>query len=330
MNSNTKNAIDVVIPIYNGEKFILQALESVTNQTLSPNKIIVVDDGSTDGSYSLVSEYAKNSKIEIQIVKKENGGLSSARNAGIKESNAEFIAFLDVDDVWINDKLREQIDIFKKTKFQNLALVYCNYDVIDINGSIKYKNYKAPLDKKRMRGMVFEKLLERNQITGSGSGVLIKREVFATVGLFDENLKYAEDWDMWLRITEKFEVDFVENVLVHIRKHEENMTSDTARTFENEIYFYNKWMSTIEGRYKIPLIWSDKITYRIITNIHKVNLLKILKNKLETKRYVALFRIGFGSFFLYLPVFLIRQIFNLIFYPKYISILFGIIKHKGK
>ncbi|MEK7564207.1 MAG: glycosyltransferase [Patescibacteria group bacterium] len=330
INDSTYKKIDVVIPVYNGEKFILQALNSVAHQTLPPNKIIVVDDGSTDNTYSVVLEYAKTCSLEIKIIKQENGGLSSARNTGIKESMGEFIAFLDADDIWDKNKLEEQMNVCQTTEFENLALVYCDYDVIDINGNTQYRNYKAPLDKKRMRGMVFEKLLERNQITSSGSGVLIKRNVFDVVGFFDENLKYAEDFDMWLRIAQKFEVDFVAKILVHIRKHNENMTFDPSKTFEKELTFYSKWMSTIDGHYPIPLLWSDKITYRILAGFPQNNLLKTLRAKLPAHQYKKMFRITFGSFYLYLPVFLIRQIFNLIFYPKYISILFGFIKNKGK
>ena len=197
-------AIDVVIPAYNGENFILDALKSAINQTLPPHKIIIVDDGSTDKTNEIVSECAKTSKINIEIIKKTNGGLSSARNAGIEASDSNFVAFLDADDTWVENKLEEQMKVYETTELKNLALVYCNYDVIDSNGIIKYENYKAPLDKKRMRGVVFKELLERNKIASSGSGVLIKKEIFDIVGLFDENLRFAEDWDMGLRIAEKF------------------------------------------------------------------------------------------------------------------------------
>lgn len=325
-----KNNIDVVIPVYNGAKFILKALESVAQQSLAPNKIIVIDDGSTDNTNKLISEYIKNSKVVVQLVKKQNGGLSSARNAGIRESTAEFVAFLDADDVWEKNKLEKQIGIYQKTEFKNLALVYCNYDVIDSNGIIKYKNYKAPLDKKRMRGMVFKKLLERNQITSSGSGVLIKREIFNTVGLFDEKLRFAEDWDMWLRIAEKYEVDFVPETLVHIRKHDHNMTHSPLKTFENELVFYQKWISNIDGRYQIPSLWSDKITFRIISRLPKSDFIKILKEKISEKYYKKLFRRTFGSLLLYVPIFFIRQIFNIMFYPKYLTIIIGYFRYTGR
>jgi len=330
MNSTNHNTIDVVIPVYNGENFILKALESAANQTLPPRSIIVVDDGSNDNTYSMVTEYAQTSPLKIKLIKKENGGLSSARNAGILESTADLIAFLDADDMWLLNKLEEQSEIYNATKFKNLALVYCDYDVIDTGGNIKYQNYKAPLDNKRMRGMVFKKLLERNQIASSGSGVLIKREVFDTVGLFDEKLKFAEDWDMWLRIAKKFEVDFVPKVLVHIRKHPQNMTYDSSKTFRNELDFYNKWISIIDGQYPVPLFWADKITFRILSRLPKTDFISTLQSSMPTTHYQKMFRKSFGSMSLYIPIFLLRQTYNTLFYPNYLSIVTGFIKHTGK
>ncbi|MCF7834034.1 MAG: glycosyltransferase [Candidatus Pacebacteria bacterium] len=248
MNSELKNKIDAIIPAYNGARFILQALDSVVNQTLPPNKIIVVDDGSTDNTNKIVSNYAKNSKIEIKIVQKENGGLSSARNAGIKESNAYFIGFLDADDVWTPEKLSEQIKIFEDTEFGNLGLVYCDYFIIDKNGNVNKKEKKIPLNQ-GIRGSAFPFLLVGNKVLSSGSGVLIKKEVFNTVGYFDESLKYAEDWDMWLRISQKYEIDYSVKRLVKIRRHDENMTKSKLNKIKGEAKFYKKWL----GKNKIQL-----------------------------------------------------------------------------
>jgi glycosyltransferase involved in cell wall biosynthesis len=96
-----KKTVDVIIPVYNGENFIVGAIETVANQTITPNKIIIVDDGSTDNTYGKILAYLKNSTVQIKLIQKKNGGLSSARNAGIKESTSDYIAFLDVDDLWL-------------------------------------------------------------------------------------------------------------------------------------------------------------------------------------------------------------------------------------
>ncbi len=325
-NKNIEVNIDVVIPVYNGQDFIIRALDSIANQTLPPHKIIVVNDGSTDSTSELVSGYATNSKVPIELINKKNGGLSSARNAGINASNSDFIAFLDADDEWYPHKLEKQIEVFENTTYKNLGLVYCDYDVIDSNSKILFKNYKAPLDPKNMRGNVFPKLLERNQIASSGSGVLIKRYVFNKVGLFDENLKFGEDWDMWLRIAKNYEVDFAPGILVHIRKHPSNMTANPTSIFEREIVFYKKWISEINTS-PIPLFWADKITYRILDALGKTNLLKILRQTLSKEEFQKLFKISLGSFYLYIPIFIVRQVVNLFTHSK---IIFSLIKNKGK
>lgn len=326
INKNTEVNIDVVIPVYNGQDFIIRALDSVTDQTLPPHKIIVVNDGSTDSTSELVSEYTTNSKVPIELINKKNGGLSSARNAGINASSADFTGFLDADDEWYPQKLEQQIEIFENTTYKNLGLVYCDYDVIDSNSKILFKNYKAPLDPKNMRGDVFPKLLERNQIASSGSGVLIKRYVFNKVGLFDENLKFGEDWDMWLRIAKNYEVDFAPGILVHIRKHASNMTANPTSIFEREIAFYKRWISKMDTS-SIPLFWADKITYRILVAIGKTNLLKILRQTLSKEEFHKLFKISLGSFYLYIPLFIVRQVINLFTHSK---IIFSLIKNKGK
>jgi glycosyltransferase involved in cell wall biosynthesis len=314
MNNESKNSIDVIIPVYNGKKFILQALDSVVHQTLSPSKIIVVDDGSTDKTHELITEFAKTSGVEIQIIKKENGGLSSARNAGIKASTADFIAFLDADDVWVNNKLEKQLEVFKSTEFGNLGLVYCKYDLINEGGE-KTTGYVLPLDKK-FRGYVFSKMLAANKILSSGSGVLIKKEVLENAGFFDEELKFGEDWDMWIRIAEKFEVDYVDETLVHIRRHANNMSASLLSVFEGEIEFYNKWIPKLKNKHPIPLAWSDRIIFRMIKISPKGGLVSMLKKKMRPDVYKELFTKKFASIYLYMAIFPVRMIIKTILSPR--------------
>lgn len=273
-NNTRKNTIDVIIPVYNGSKFIVDAISSVLNQTLSPTKIIVVDDGSTDNTKEILSRYAENSKEQIKIITKQNGGLSSARNAGIQASTADFVAFLDADDTWEVSKLEEQLQVFIKIGYKNLGLVYCDYDLIDTNGNKDTRSYKVPLNK-NLQGAVFKKLLKSNKILSSGSGVLIKRDVFSKVGVFDENLKFGEDWDMWLRISQIYEVEYSDKVLVHIRRHIDSMTSSKRNVFMGELAFYKKWIPIIKGNgYQIPLRWRIKILYRLTQQLPNTDLIK--------------------------------------------------------
>jgi len=278
--------IDVIIPVYNSEKFILDAIRSVENQTLKPNNIFIIDDGSTDKTRGLILDYKNNCSIPIIYIYKENGGPNTARNKGLLLSIADFVAFLDGDDVWKENKLEKQINLFENPKFSNLGLVYCLYDLIDENGN-QTTGTIVPLDK-NYKGKAFNQVLKANKILSSSSGVLIKREVFSDVGLFDEKLRAAEDWDMWLRISEKYEIDFVDEVLVKIRRHSNNTSNDALRSFVNELAFYNKWVD-IRLDKPIPTEWKKRIIKMMIKRLPKIDFFRLLKDKLSINVYKKIF-----------------------------------------
>ena len=124
--------ISVVIPVYNGEKYIAKAIQSVVDQTLPPHEIIVVNDGSTDASASILAELAQ--KYPIQYYQKENGGQSSARNYGVRVSQGDLIAFLDQDDVWYPNHLEELVKPFLEKSYPELGWIYSTIDEIGANG----------------------------------------------------------------------------------------------------------------------------------------------------------------------------------------------------
>lgn len=305
-------SIDIIIPLYNGEAFIGAALKSVLNQTLLPAKIIVVDDGSTDNGAKLVKEFIAQSLVEILFIPKINNGVSSARNTGIKASTSDYIAFLDADDIWVPEKLSEQIAIFNTTCFNKVGLVYCKYNLINTDGSPNTTDYIVPLDKK-IKGSVFKKLLEGNKILSSGSGVLIKRSVFDTVGVFDETLIHGEDWDMWLRIAEQYDVDYSDKVLVHIRRHDNNITHDPQNVFLGELAFINHWAKRLGSPNHIPRYWIDKISFTILRQSPKSHYIELVKNNLSPSLYKHFYRNYFNSVATYTIVFVLRTIIGAVF-----------------
>lgn len=231
--------IDVVIPVYNGEAYVKEALDSVLAQSLQPTKILVIDDGSTDGTRMVVESIAKTSPIVVYI-HKSNGGLSSARNAGIKQSKAPYLAFLDADDTWEPTKLERQWEVFRRSTDSLLGVVYCDYFIIDETGKRRNDIPTFPLNR-QISGNIFMRLLDGNQVISSGSGVLVKRDCFASAGLFDEALSTNEDWDMWLRIARSFHYDFVPDKLVGIRRHLSNMSRQSTTMQLGTINVLNKW-----------------------------------------------------------------------------------------
>lgn len=239
---NVTPLITVIIPTYNLDRYVRSAIDSVLRQTYRNVEIIVVDDGSNDNTRDIVKIYEKK---RVNYIFKENGGLASARNAGVANSSGELIAFLDADDVWIENKLTVQFENMLKRK---TALVGCGYYWVDTDLNILEQ--VSPDDFKD-RGDLLSKLLLNNVIYGSGSGVLLKRECFERVGFFDENLSGAEDWDMWLRIAKYFEISFVKEPLVKIRCRLDSMSSarNAEKMLKNELLVLDKFFdkSDISG-----------------------------------------------------------------------------------
>ncbi len=191
--------VSVIIPTYNRLWALPEAIKSVFEQTSSSFELIIVDDGSTDGTEVWVRENHPSAKY----IKKENGGVSSARNRGIGESRGRYIAFLDSDDRWLPEKLERQIEVME------LGHAVCHTDEIWIRNQ---KRVNPRNKHKKYSGDIFLKSLPLVII--SPSSVMIKREVFDEIGLFDENLFACEDYDMWLRLTSRHPVYFIDEPLI--------------------------------------------------------------------------------------------------------------------
>ncbi len=217
--------VSVIIPTYNYGHFIKEAIKSVLSQSFSDLEVIVVDDGSTDGTKNVISTF---NDSRISYIFQNNGGLSSARNNGLINSSGEYIGFLDADDLWMPEKLELQLSIFKKK--QNVGLVYTGYEVIDYSGTcIATRNVH------KIEGDLISQLILGNIVSGSATTSLVRRKCYETVGLFDSTLKSCEDWDMWLRIALIAEFDYIDQPLAKIRLHGGNMTCD-PRCMENGLF----------------------------------------------------------------------------------------------
>ena len=202
--SNALNVSDisVVIPTHNRCELLKRAISSVLNQTIRSKKIIVVDNGSTDNTYKMISSLFP----EITYIYEKKRGVSVARNLGIKNCNSLWIAFLDSDDAWKPQKLEKQL-FFANNINKKYRLIHTN--------EIWYKNDKFQNQLKKHQksgGDIFQKSLETCCI--SPSSAFIKKEIFDDYGFFDESLEVCEDYDMWIRITSKEEVGFLDNPLV--------------------------------------------------------------------------------------------------------------------
>ena len=193
--------ISVVIPTFNRSPVLDRALDSVIAQTHSPAEVIVVDDGSTDGT----AERVESGFPGVRVLQQENLGVSAARNRGIGASRGDWVAFLDSDDEWRPDKLERQVDALGDLP----ELRICHTDEIWIRRGRRVNPRQIHA---KQGGWIFEHCLPLCAM--SPSSILIHRSVLDDVGLFDETLPACEDYDLWLRICSRYPVLYVDEPLV--------------------------------------------------------------------------------------------------------------------
>ena len=212
--------ISVVIPSYNRKDFLKRSIDSAINQTKKPLEIIVVDDGSTDGTETMI----KSDYDFVKFIKQKNKGVSAARNIGIKVSIGEWICFLDSDDEWKKDKLEKQINAMKS----NPGYKFFHSNEIWIKNGLRINQKKKH---KKYGGDIFDKCLDMCRI--SPSSVMIDKTVFDEVGNFNEDLVVCEDYELWLRICDKYRIFFIDEPLIIKYGGHQGQLSYSIKSIEN-------------------------------------------------------------------------------------------------
>jgi len=207
--------VSIIISTCNRAHLIRRAIKSVLGQTFKDFELIVVDDASTDNTEGTVKAFGDERIMYARHG--ENRGGPAARNTGIKLSRGKYIAFLDDDDEWLPEKLEKQVKKIEEAP-DSVGLIYTGSEVKGRKGDVIRTYYPE------FRGDVRKKLL-LGSLVGSVSRVLIKKECFTNVGLFDESLKSCQDWDMWKRISDHYEFDFVPEILTRIYLHDDTQIS---------------------------------------------------------------------------------------------------------
>ncbi len=183
--------VSVVIPAYNAEKFIVQALDSLVAQTYPAVEVIVVDDGSRDATSDVVAR----AHPSVRCIRQPNGGASSARNRGVQEARGELVAFLDADDAWHPDKLRAQVALMRR--HPDVLLSRTGLSEVPLTTLAPFPDVADGLPEHRLIASLGPSLLSPYFAT---STVMVRRQAFLDVGAFDTALKVAEDVDLYLRI----------------------------------------------------------------------------------------------------------------------------------
>lgn len=198
-------SVSVIIPTFNRRETLSRALASVIAQSRPPEEILVVDDGSTDGTAELVTNRAETCGLLRLLVLPENRGVSHARNQGIQATRGEWIAFLDSDDEWLPNKLQKQIELL--TGHPRFKVVHG--EEIWIRNGVRVNAAKKHA---KSGGRIYEKSLPLCVM--SPSTIMIHRSVFEEVGVFDPAFTVCEDYELWLRITARYEIGFVTEPII--------------------------------------------------------------------------------------------------------------------
>lgn len=229
--------ISVIIPTYNREKTIERAVRSVLEQTYTDFELLVIDDGSTDGTESLIEKIIDERIRYIKL--KENGGPSNARNAGVRLAEGEWVAFQDSDDFWYPDKLEKQL-AYAETH-PEYDLVYCSYRVF--SGE---RSFTVPMEPYQdiLEGKMTCALLKQNSI-GTPT-MLVKKDKFLETGGFRTDYRALEDWEFAVRFSKEHLIGFVPDVLMEAYLLNGGVSSDLGAYFESRCKMLAENRRTLE------------------------------------------------------------------------------------
>ncbi|MDD2735993.1 MAG: glycosyltransferase [Desulfuromonadaceae bacterium] len=240
--------VSVIIPCYNRKDFIAETINSVINQTYPNIELIVVDDGCTDGSRTLLESFGESFTI-LEHPGRANRGQSAAINLGIQNCTGEYVAILDSDDLFAPDKILKQVSFLMENP--QIGLVYSNGHSIDENSNILFEIYGKKHTEDSNPNRV---LLDCYFLLPNNS--LLRRSVFEQVGGFDESLRASQDHDMAIRVSEVTKLAYLEDHLFFYRRHKDSISQKNAKrrwlngyTILKKAYSrYNYPLSTIFGR----------------------------------------------------------------------------------
>lgn len=218
--------VSVVVITYNAAAYVGHAIESVLQQTWDNLELVVIDDGSTDDTPGVVQRFPD---PRITYVRQSNRGPNAARNAGIRQARGELVAFLDCDDWWVPEKIARQVAAALNNPKAGLVYSFAK--------SVKTTGEEGAWFDAVINGRAIEQLLRGNCIAGSASSAMVSRKAIETVGMFDESLQYAEDWEYWIRIASRFEVACVPQFDVFLLSRPDSRGKNALATRDQSLRF---------------------------------------------------------------------------------------------
>jgi len=248
--------ISVILPTYKRPHLLPDAIQTVLRQTFQDFEIIIINDASQDNTKEIVKKF-NDARIHYVEHKKNKGG-SAARNSGIKKAKGKYIAFLDDDDKWFPEKLKKQLAKLKSCP-PNVGLVY-SWSEIRIGPDKELLKVNRPA----MRGNLQGEFLECQKI--GGIPVLIRKKCFDKIGLFDETLAAAQDWDMWKRFSEHYHFDYVPEVLTKVYLHDNQLSSSLETLIKGRTQMVEKYLDEFMLHPEVLVIH-----YKRLGKLHALN-----------------------------------------------------------
>ena len=240
-------AVSVVIPNFNRAAVVLRAVESVLAQTLGDFELLIVDDASTDDSLQVLGTLT-DPRIRV-IAHESNRGAGAARNTGISEARAAWVAFQDSDDYWLPEKLERQMDLLNRPG-SNLVAAYCGMLIEPMSGGGSRKTRYLPDHRISPReGQILESLLRDSFI--STQTLIVQRDVLVQIGGFDPDIPALIDWECMLRVAQKGPIGLVDEPLVHQRFSENSITRSAEKRLQARVFLVKKHESLLLRRPEI-------------------------------------------------------------------------------
>jgi glycosyltransferase involved in cell wall biosynthesis len=237
--------VSVIIPTFNRARFIASAIQSVLAQTYQSFEVIVVDDGSTDDTKSIVSEFTD---ARVHYIYQSNHGRSNARNHALKVAQGRYIAFLDSDDLYMPGKLAMQVEYLET--HSEVGMIYTSAVCVDEDGNRLPHTYEATVS-----GDIYKHIAFFTPVTITLPTVVVRKEVFASVGGFDENMHRFEDTDMWRRISKKYSIDALPIYTCELRTHDDNaLLSQDPNKISIGLKYYVEKIFREDGNFGVSLL----------------------------------------------------------------------------
>lgn len=238
------NVVSIVVATYNRTAFLRETLMSLINQTYPATEIILVDDGSTDGTQKYIKQLLKEKKFADKISffpRSKNEGVSSAMNFGMSQATGTYIAHIGSDDIWAPTNLEKQVELLEKNS--EVGLTYSDVARIDQNNSILATSRFVENKIGPHRGWVLDKLLFKGMFIPAIS-VVFRRELFQEVGGFDKSIQISNDFDFFIKVSAHCQVDYIPEVLGFWRMHSQNLHN------KDRSKMYQERMQVITSNYK--------------------------------------------------------------------------------